>query len=166
MTNQLRKVLPNFQCVGGGGFRGTENLYALDELDPSPRRPFAPRMPDTSILSYSGKRSRSARPRSYRVEMSSDRDSLNGRALFTIREASDRLHVSPSLIYALCARGLLDHHRCGLGRGTIRITEKALEVYLQRSKVTGGGAAGANDTSFKNLDAQRMTRAWKEQGVL
>jgi excisionase family DNA binding protein len=90
-------------------------------------------------------------------------------AMLTIREASQRLHVSPSLIYGLCARGMLEHFRCGLGRGTIRISEKALEAYLERSKVTGRlrpeGSRG-KEQLFKHLDAQRVLTAWKQQGVL
>ena len=42
------------------------------------------------------------------------------------------LRVSRSLIYGLCASGLIAHHRCGLGRGTIRIDEKALQDYLKQ----------------------------------
>lgn len=87
--------------------------------------------------------------------------------LLTVREASHRLRASASLVYQLCARGLLDHHRCGLGRGTIRISEKALEAYLEQSKVTTKShPQGLPKEQFKHLDPQRMLAAWKRQGVV
>jgi excisionase family DNA binding protein len=87
--------------------------------------------------------------------------------LLTVKEASERLRASPSLVYGLCARGLLDHHRCGLGRGTIRITENALEAYLDRSKVTvKPRAQGLRKEQFNHLDADRMLSAWKRQGAV
>jgi len=42
----------------------------------------------------------------------------------SVREAADRLGVSTALVYALCARKRIRHERHGLGRGTIKITEK------------------------------------------
>ncbi len=87
--------------------------------------------------------------------------------LLTVKEAGERLHASASLVYALCARGLLDHHRVGLSRGTIRISEHALEAYLERSKVTAKShPQGARQGHFKHLDPQRMLAAWKRQGVV
>jgi excisionase family DNA binding protein len=47
----------------------------------------------------------------------------------SVREAADRLGVSTALVYALCARKRIRHERHGLGRGTIKITEEALEEY-------------------------------------
>src|SRR5690242_14478751 len=92
--------------------------------------------------------------------------SSTGRML-TVKEAGERLRVSSSLVYQLCARGVLEHHRCGLGRGTIRIEEKALEAYLERSKVIAKSPLkGANDRStFKCLDVDRLRESWKRQGV-
>ena len=54
--------------------------------------------------------------------------------LLSVREAADRLAVSPALIYGLCARKRIRHERHGLGRGTIKIPEDALEDY--RKSVT------------------------------
>ena len=51
--------------------------------------------------------------------------------MFTVKEASALLRVSPALVYALCATGKLAHERYGLGRGTIRISEAALDAYRQ-----------------------------------
>jgi excisionase family DNA binding protein len=49
--------------------------------------------------------------------------------LLSVREAADALGVSQNLIYALCAKKQIRHERHGLGRGTIRIPEDALEEY-------------------------------------
>lgn len=46
----------------------------------------------------------------------------------TVKQAATRLGVSKSLIYQLCAIGKLPHYRVGIGRGTIRIEERDLEV--------------------------------------
>jgi excisionase family DNA binding protein len=49
----------------------------------------------------------------------------------TVRQAALRLGVSPSLVYALCHEGVLQHTRHGRPgkRGTIRIEESAVEEY-------------------------------------
>jgi excisionase family DNA binding protein len=47
--------------------------------------------------------------------------------MLSVKQAAERLGVSAKLVYALCARGKIAHERHGLGRGTIRITEEALE---------------------------------------
>jgi excisionase family DNA binding protein len=60
--------------------------------------------------------------------------------LLTVIEAAGRLGVSTKLIYALCAAGEIAHERYGLGRGTIRITEEALDDFRKRSKVEHGAS--------------------------
>ena len=57
--------------------------------------------------------------------------------MLTVRQASEALSVSPSLVYGLVARGLLRCERYGLGRGTIRIPEDALAEYRERARATG-----------------------------
>jgi excisionase family DNA binding protein len=61
--------------------------------------------------------------------------------MLSVKQAADRLGVSTNLVYALCARGKIAHERYGLGRGTIRIAEEALEEY--RRSVTVGTAQAA-----------------------
>jgi excisionase family DNA binding protein len=63
--------------------------------------------------------------------------------VFTVKEAADRLNVSPALVYALCAEGKLAHERYGLGRGTIRISEEALEAYRRSCTITEAANSGA-----------------------
>lgn len=47
----------------------------------------------------------------------------------TVKQAAERLGISQSLVYGLVAAGKIRHERHGLGRGTIRIPEDALEEY-------------------------------------
>jgi excisionase family DNA binding protein len=51
---------------------------------------------------------------------------------YSVIEAAARLSVSAALIYSLCSRRKIRHERHGLGRGTLRIPEDALEEYRQR----------------------------------
>lgn len=55
----------------------------------------------------------------------------------TVAEAAKALEVSPSLVYQLCRAGRLGHHRVGLSRGVIRITERDVEDYRRQQSVTG-----------------------------
>ncbi len=64
-------------------------------------------------------------------------------AMLTVKEAAARLGVSTKLVYALCAAGKIIHERHGLGRGTIRISEEALEAYRQGARVEHGAATPA-----------------------
>ena len=50
----------------------------------------------------------------------------------TVKQAANRIGISPSLIYALCHEGILRHTRHGRPgrRGTIRISEDAVREYL------------------------------------
>ena len=56
----------------------------------------------------------------------------------TVCEAASRLGISRKTVYALCARGRIAHERHGLGRGTIRITDEALEQYRRTARVECG----------------------------
>ena len=49
--------------------------------------------------------------------------------LLSVKEAAAQLGISPALVYELCSVRKLRHERHGLGRGTIRIPEDALEEY-------------------------------------
>jgi excisionase family DNA binding protein len=57
---------------------------------------------------------------------------VEGRCVvLTVQQAAGRLGVSRSLVYALCAAGVVAHTRHGRSgkRGCIRIEEAALEAY-------------------------------------
>jgi excisionase family DNA binding protein len=62
--------------------------------------------------------------------------------LLTVKQAAERLHLSASLVYALCASKRLRHERHGLGRGKILIPEDAIEEY--RQSVTVATEQGAD----------------------
>ena len=49
----------------------------------------------------------------------------------TVKQAAERLEVSPSTVYALVGAGRLKCHRVGLGRGAIRISEGHVVAYLE-----------------------------------
>jgi excisionase family DNA binding protein len=86
--------------------------------------------------------------------------------IYTVNEASQRLRISASLVYGLCARGIIAHRRCGLGRGTIRIDEEALKAYLDRSTVIVRRHAQGSRKTFTQLDSTRLVEAWKQKGAL
>jgi excisionase family DNA binding protein len=54
----------------------------------------------------------------------------------TVREAAERIGISPSLVYALCHEGVIRHTRHGRPgrRGTIRIADEAVEDYLAQAE--------------------------------
>lgn len=64
--------------------------------------------------------------------------------MFTVKQAAEQLGVSVGLVYGLCAAGKIRHERFGLGRGTIRISEEAMEEYRQ-------GAQGRFETKLGDL---------------
>jgi excisionase family DNA binding protein len=90
----------------------------------------------------------------------------SGMEMLTVREASQLLRVCPSLVYALCARHVIEHHRCGLGRGAIRISQKALLEYLERSRTIAKCSAQSSARDFSQLNAERLAEAWTKRGVL
>ncbi len=63
--------------------------------------------------------------------------------MLTVQEVAKRLNVAPSTVYGLVARGKLQGHRIGLGRGTIRISEHDLALFLE------GSLAGYQDSSAR-----------------
>jgi excisionase family DNA binding protein len=54
----------------------------------------------------------------------------------TVRQAAAQLEVSPSLVYALVARGRIRHYRIGNGRGAIRIPDDAIGEFLKGAEVS------------------------------
>jgi len=60
--------------------------------------------------------------------------------MLSVKQAAEQLGISAKLVYALCASGQIVHERHGLGRGTIRITEQALEEYRGRARVEHGSS--------------------------
>ena len=76
--------------------------------------------------------------------------------LLSVSEVAERLGVSTAIVYGLCAQKRLRHERHGLGRGTIRIPEDALEKYRMSVTVDAKREAAslpppARKVKFKHL---------------
>ena len=66
----------------------------------------------------------------------------------TVKQAAAELGgVSASLVYGLCKAGRLDHIRIGVGRGTIRIPQAAID----RMKQDGRGPIVAEHPPLKHV---------------
>lgn len=61
----------------------------------------------------------------------------------TVKEAAERLGISPGLMYALVAARKVRHERHGVGRGRIKIPEDALDEYRRRQTVEAVAAPTA-----------------------
>ena len=71
---------------------------------------------------------------------------MNDERLYSVKEAARLLMISPALLYALCAARQIRHERHGIGRGTIRIPEEALEEYRQGRTIQAIVGSGGKDT--------------------
>jgi excisionase family DNA binding protein len=56
-------------------------------------------------------------------------------SVFTIAEIAKKLRISPACAYALIESGQLPCYRIGIGRGTIRVSDEQLQVYLAANTV-------------------------------
>lgn len=76
--------------------------------------------------------------------------------MLTVKQAAERLRVSPSLVYSLIAARELAHVRVGFGRGLIRISDESICEYEQRRAVSATGQAPApaprRRAALKHLD--------------
>ena len=77
--------------------------------------------------------------------------------MLTVKTAADRLGVSCTLVYSLCTRGAIAHERYGLGRGTIRIREEALDDFQNRCRARTH-AAGASAVRVSPLPQLRHVK--------
>ena len=85
--------------------------------------------------------------------------------MFSVKEAAKRLGISQSKLYQLVSVRKIAHYRVG---GKIVFAEADLTAYLNSCRVeTGGRTAHRNSAGgiFKNLDAERLSAAWRRQGV-
>jgi len=74
---------------------------------------------------------------------------------FTVKQAAIELGISTALVYALIARRKIRHERHGLGRGTIKIPEDAIEEYRRTVTVAPelaqNAAVPAGGRRYKHL---------------
>jgi excisionase family DNA binding protein len=63
--------------------------------------------------------------------------------MLNVKQAAERMGISESLVYELCACGALPHVRIGRpgSRGCIRLTEADIQEFLASQKVGGSAAA-------------------------
>jgi excisionase family DNA binding protein len=93
--------------------------------------------------------------------------------VLTVKQVAERLNVSLSTVYGLVSHGKLRARRIGTGRGAIRVSEDALQQYLDASVSEATHAASTaaptnrpqRGRPFKHLDADRLRAAWRKQGV-
>lgn len=70
--------------------------------------------------------------------------------MLSVKVAAERLNLSRSLVYELCRLGLLRHTRHGRPgcRGTIRISDEALDDYRVSCEREGGDASDEGALQF------------------
>ena len=86
--------------------------------------------------------------------------------MLKVSQVAIRLNCSESTVYALVESGRLGHHRCP----GVRISEEQLSAYVERTKRERGAAAPQRLTAprpvpVKHLNADRLSAAWKTQGI-
>jgi excisionase family DNA binding protein len=88
--------------------------------------------------------------------------------LLRVADVAKRLNCSASTVYALIESGRLAHHRCP----GVRVSEEQLENFLQSSKREQhrhvrqpSKTVPVSFAPAKHLDGERISEAWKSQGV-
>jgi excisionase family DNA binding protein len=73
--------------------------------------------------------------------------------MMTVKSAAERMGISDSLVYELCACGSLPHVRIGRpgSRGCIRLTEADIQEFLASQKVGGSAATRAPPAKQKKV---------------
>ena len=74
--------------------------------------------------------------------------------MLTVQETAQRLGISTSLVYSLCANRKIRHERHGLGRGKILIPEDALEEYRQRHTLDVEERPTASASPLRHITSQ------------
>lgn len=71
--------------------------------------------------------------------------------LLTVKDVAARLNVSASCVYQLVESGRLSHHRIGLGRGAIRVSEESISEYLDEVRHHASGERPRTTTARPKL---------------
>ena len=73
-------------------------------------------------------------------------------AVLTVRQVSERLGVSPALVYNLVALGKLRSYRVGNGRGVIRFSEEHISAYLSGAEPKAIPPTSSRPLRLRHLD--------------
>lgn len=76
--------------------------------------------------------------------------------MLTVKQAAERLGISPALTYSLISGRKLRYCRIGNGRGRIRIPEDAIGEYLARCTFEAGEDNKPTPTSAPKLKHLRL----------
>ena len=76
--------------------------------------------------------------------------------LLSVRETAESLDISRGTVYALCSAKLIRHERYGLGRGTIKIPEDAIDEYRQSVTIEKQPAARSSPPAPIRLKHLRL----------
>ena len=71
--------------------------------------------------------------------------------LLTVKQAAERLGISAATVYQLCSARRIRHERHGLGRGTIKIPEDALDEYRRSVTIEAPPLIPAGKRRFRHL---------------
>lgn len=87
--------------------------------------------------------------------------------MLKVQQVAERLNVSVSKVYAMVENGTLAHHKIG---GSVRVSEEMLTEYLQTTRRERGPAirqrtSGPRPAQVTHLNAERLSSAWKKQGI-
>ena len=87
--------------------------------------------------------------------------------MFRVKEAAEKLGISPSKLYQMAQRREISHLRVPPPNGRILFTQADLDAYLARCRVEVSRETRdpAKPTAFTMLDGKRLTAAWQRQGV-
>jgi excisionase family DNA binding protein len=85
--------------------------------------------------------------------------------MLTIKQITERLHVSASIVYGWIASGMLAHFRLGASgrRGVIRVAEADLDSFLDSMKK---GKEAIKPAAFNSIPSQPRRRASKLTGFV
>lgn len=84
--------------------------------------------------------------------------------MLTVKEAAKHLGVSPSLLYQMAAMKEIPHYRV---HSRILFCSTDLDAFVARCRIAPGSPSGApvRRSEFRQLNAEKLMRAWKKQGA-
>jgi excisionase family DNA binding protein len=85
-----------------------------------------------------------------------------GMGMLSVKAAAAMLGISPSKLYALVHEQAITHFRIG---GKILFDTDELEAWKQKCRIAAVKVT-PTPRAFKQLKPERLTEAWRKQGVL